>query len=129
MAESGGLAMVFTGRLPNSRLALAATEYAYAQGSGDDFHRAVFDKLYGEGQDVGSWEVLRAAASVAGLEAGELEKAVTSGEYTTVLESKLAEAAELGIKAVPTYVINGSHRIVGAQPYTVFKEAIAGLGP
>ncbi|MHB1325800.1 MAG: DsbA family oxidoreductase [Thermoleophilia bacterium] len=57
MADSGGLEMVFTGRILNSRLALEATEYAYAQSRGDEFHRAVFDKLYGEGRDIGSWEV------------------------------------------------------------------------
>jgi predicted DsbA family dithiol-disulfide isomerase len=128
MADSGGLKMVFTGRIRNSRLALEATEYAYTHGRGDEFHRAVFEKLYGQGQDIGSWEVLRAAAEVAGLEAAVLEKAVTSGEYSEVLEGKLVQAAQLGIKAVPTYVINGSYRIVGAHPYEVFQEAITGLG-
>jgi predicted DsbA family dithiol-disulfide isomerase len=128
MAESGGLKITFTGRIPNSRLALEATEYAYAQGRGDEFHRAVFDKLYGEGRDIGSWEVLRAAANESGLKAAELEKAITGGEYSAVLDKKLVQAADLGIKAVPTYVINGKYRIVGAQPFTVFEEAIAGLG-
>lgn len=125
MADSGGLKMVFSGRIRNSRLALEATEYAYVQGRGDEFHRAVFDQLYGEGRDIGSWDVLRDAARAAGLDAGELEKAITGGDYAQVLEKKLAAAAELGIKAVPTYVINGSHRIVGAHPYSVFEEAIA----
>ena len=129
MASGGGLKMVFTGRIPNSRLALEATEYAYTLGRGDEFHRAVFDQLYGEGRDIGSWEVLHAAAVIAGLDAIELEKAVTGGEYAKVLDGKLAEAAELGVKAVPTYIINRSYRIVGAHPYAVFEEAIAGLGP
>lgn len=128
MADSGGLKIVFTDRIRNSRLALESTEYAYAQGRGAEFHRAVFDQLYGEGRDIGSWEVLRVAAGVAGLDAGALEKAITSGEYAEVLDRKLLEASELGIKAVPTYVINGSHRIVGAHPYATFEEAIAGLG-
>ena len=91
MADSGGLKMVFTGRIRNSRLALEATEYAYAQGRGDEFHRAVFDQLYGEGRDIGSWEVLRDAAGAAGLDAGELEKAITGGAYAEVLEKKLAD--------------------------------------
>jgi len=128
MAGGGGLKMVFTGRIRNSRLALESTEYAYAQGRGNEFHRAVFDKLYGEGMDIGSWEVLLAAANDAGLDATRLEHAITGGEYSTVLDGKLAEAAKLGIKAVPTYVINGRYRIVGAHPYAVFAEAIAGLG-
>ena len=128
MAAGGGLKMVSTGRIPNSRLALEATEYAYAQGRGDEFHRAIFGKLYGEGRDIGSWEVLRSAASEAGLDAGELETAITGGEYSAILDRKLDRAVELAIKAVPTYVINDSYRIVGAQPYAVFEEAIAGLG-
>lgn len=127
MADSGGLKIVFTGRIRNSRLALEATEYAYAQGRGDEFHRAIFDQLYGEGRDIGSWEVLRTAAIAVGLDAAEMEKAIKSGEYGEILEKKLAVAHGLGIKAVPTYVINGSYRIVGAHPFTVFEEAIAGL--
>jgi len=128
MADSGGLKIVFSGRIRNSRLALEATEYAYEQGLGNEFHRAVFHQLYGEGRDIGSWDVLRYAARAAGLDAGELEKTTTGGTYAEVLEKKLVAVHELGIKAVPTYVINGSHRIVGAHAYSVFEEAIAGLG-
>ena len=127
MADSGGLKIVFTDRIRNSRLALEATEYAYELGRGDEFHRAVFDQLYGEGRDIGSWEVLRVAAGAAGLDAGEMEKAITSGEYTEVLEKKLTAAHDLGIKAVPTYIINGSYRIVGAHPYKEFVSAISSL--
>jgi len=123
MAESGGLKIVFTGRIPNSRTALEATEFAYARGRGAEFHREVFTQLYGEGRDIGSWEVLSDAAEKAGLDAGELEEALASGAFSAILESKLAKARELGIKAVPTYVINGTHRIVGAHPYAVFATA------
>ena len=129
MAGTGGLPMVFSGRIPNSRLALEATEYACAQGRGNEFHRAVFNKLYGEGLNIGSWEVLKTAAAEAGLDGDKMQAEVAGGGYAALLERKLAEAAALGIKAVPTCVINGSHHIVGAQPYEVFKEAIAALDP
>jgi len=127
MADVGGLKVVFSGRISNSRLALEATEYAYAHGRGEEFHRAVFQKLYAEGQHIGNWEVLREAAINAGLDAGEMESVVKSGEYAEVLEKKLAEAASLGVKAVPTFVINDSYRIVGAQPYEVFEQALAAI--
>lgn len=125
MAGSGGMKMAFSGRIPHSRRALEATEYAIEQGRGLEFHRAVFHRLYGEGLDIGSWEVLGAAAAEAGLDPDALRKAVESGRLTPVLDAKLARAAALGIKAVPTYIINDSYRIVGAQPYEVFQEAIA----
>lgn len=127
MAGTGGLEMVFSGRIPNSRRALEATEYACAHGKGGQFHHAVFQRLYGEGRDIGSWEVLREAAVEAGLDAEEMENAVTGGEYTAVLDAKLEKAAGLGIKAVPTFVINGNYRIVGAHPYEAFQKAIAAV--
>jgi len=127
MADTGGMKMVFSGRIPNSRLALEATEYAVAKGRGEEFHRAVFEKLYAEGRDIGDWKVLREAAEGAGLEADDLENAVSRGDFTGVLDVKLAEAIERGIKAVPTFIINGSYRIVGAQPYETFQKAIADI--
>jgi predicted DsbA family dithiol-disulfide isomerase len=128
MADSGDMELVFSGRIAHSRRALEATEYAGEQGRGDEFHRAVFQKLYGEGQDIGSWEILRAAARDAGLDADAMEEAVAGGRFSQALDIKLAQAAELGIKAVPTFIINDDYRIVGAQPYEVFQEAIARLG-
>lgn len=128
MADSGGMEMVFTGRLPHSRRALEATEYTRERGRGNGFHRAVFHQLYGLGRDIGSWEVLRDAAAEAGIDPDDMEQEVTSGRLGPVLDAKLTRAAELGIKAVPTYIINDSYRIVGAQPYDVFREAIASPG-
>lgn len=125
MADTGGLEMVFSGRIPNSRLALEATEFAYAHGRGGQFHRAVFQRLYGEGRDIGSWGVLREAAAEAGLDADEMEREVKGGEYAAVLDAKIEEAAGRGVKAVPTFIINGNYRIVGAQPYEAFEKAIA----
>jgi predicted DsbA family dithiol-disulfide isomerase len=127
MADTGGLELAFTGRIPHSRRALEATEYANEHGRGDDFHRAVFHRLYGEGRDIGAWEVLREAATEAGLDAVDMEGTVDGGRYAPVLDARLALATGLGIKAVPTFIFNDSHRIVGAQRYEVFQEAIARL--
>ena len=125
MAGSGGLEIVFSGKIPNSRTALEATEYACAKGRGDEFHKAVFDRLYCEGRDIGNWEVLGDAALAAGLDPDEMKRSVRRGDYSAVLDEKLEEAAARGIKAVPTFIINGRYRIVGAQTWDVFEQAIA----
>lgn len=124
LADSGGLPLVFPERMVHSRRALEATEYAVEHGSGGRFHRAVFHKLYGEGRDIGSWDVLRAASLDAALDPDAMEEAVESGKYTTALDRKLERAAELGIHAVPTFIINDRFRIVGAQPVETFQNAI-----
>ena len=127
MARANGMEMVSPVRIPNTRLAHEATEYAREQGKADDFHRIVFRKYYGEGQDIGQWEVLRAAAEEAGLNADEMEPLVTGRRYTTTVEDQVEEAFALGITGVPTYVLNDRYAIVGAQPYEVFEQALQRL--
>jgi predicted DsbA family dithiol-disulfide isomerase len=128
VAESGSLPMVFSGHIPNSRRALEATEYAWSQGKGEEFHRAVFARLYGEGKDISRWEVLREAAVAAGLDPDDLQQQTESGRFRQEVEAQAEAARELGIHAVPTYVINEKYRIVGAQPYDVFRQAIEQIG-
>ena len=58
MAQEMGREMVIPDRIPNSRRALEVSEYAREQGKHDEFHRVVFQKFYGEGQDMSNWAVL-----------------------------------------------------------------------
>lgn len=124
VAAEGGLAEVYPEHIPNSRRALEATEYAEQQGSGEEFHRAVFRKRYVEGLDISSWDVLRAAATEAGLDPDELQRETGGGRYRAIVEQKAEAAREMGIHAVPTYVINDEYRIVGVQPFETFRQAI-----
>lgn len=124
VADSGRLPLVFPERMVHSRRALEATEYAADHGKDEPFHRAVFSRLYGEGLDIGRWDVLSSAAVDAGLDPVGMEKAVASRKYAGILETKLERAAELGIHAVPTFIINDRYRIVGVQPVETFQETI-----
>jgi len=127
MAHATGLEMVTPSRIPNTRLAHEATEFARVHGKGEEFHRVVFRKFYGEGQDIGRWEVLRAAAEEIGLDAEAMQREVDSGTYRAAVENQVAEAYHLGITGVPTYILDDKYAIVGAQPYEVFQEAMARL--
>lgn len=127
MARANGMEMVSPSWIPNTRLAHEATEYAREQGKADDFHRIVFRKYYGEGQDIGRWEVLRAAAEEVGLDASVMECLVIDGRYTATVEDQVEEAFALGITGVPTYILNDRCAIVGAQSYEVFEQALQRL--
>jgi predicted DsbA family dithiol-disulfide isomerase len=127
MAQAAGLPMVMPDIIPNSRRALEATEYARELGKDQEFHRVVFRKFYGEGQDINQWDVLRAAAIEVGLDADEMQRETENGKYRQTLDSQIAEAYALWIEAVPTYVINDRYAIVGAQPYEVFEQVLTRL--
>jgi predicted DsbA family dithiol-disulfide isomerase len=127
MAQANGLPMVTSTWTPNPRLAHEVTEYAREHGLGEEFHRIVFRKFYGEGQDIGKWDVLRSAAQEVGLDPDDMQSTVQTGKYTPIVEEQLSEAYLLGVNSVPTYVLNDRYAIIGAQPYQVFEQAIARL--
>jgi predicted DsbA family dithiol-disulfide isomerase len=123
-AELDNLPYMAPGKMVYSRLALEATEYAREHGKLLSFHRAVFHKLYGDGQDIGSWEVLSDVARNVGLDADDMMRDVTSGAYSTVVDVQTAKAQRLGLDGVPAYILNDKHAVVGAQPYEVFQRLL-----
>lgn len=127
MARAAGMDMVFPTRIPNTRFAHEATEYARAHGKHLEFHRILFRLYYGEGKDIGSWQVLRAAAQESALDPEEMERDVQSGKYTAAVQEQIVQAQEMGISGVPTYILDDKYAIVGAQPYEVFERALARL--
>lgn len=124
IAESYHMPYVPTPRIYNTRLAHEATEYAREQGRADEFHRAVFHKVFAESGDVGQWNVLRSIAQEVGLNADEMQSTVESGKYTADVAEQVERAYRMGVSGVPTYVINDRYAIVGAQPYEVFKKTL-----
>lgn len=127
MANAYGMDFVHVMRLFNTRRAHEATEYAREQGKLDAFHRVVFNKVYGLGQDISTWDVLRAAATEIGLDADEMQRQVESGVYTAQVQAQVDRAHAIGVTGVPMYVLNNRYAIVGSQPYEVFKQTIAKL--
>ncbi len=59
-----------------------------------------------------------------GLDPEELKRSLVDGLYRTRIEEGMKEAARYGITAVPTFIINKIHRIVGAQPLESFRDKL-----
>jgi predicted DsbA family dithiol-disulfide isomerase len=124
MAREAGLEMNMPDLVPNSRRALEAAEYAREQGKHQVFHRVVFRKLYGEGQDINSWDVLRAAAEEAGLDPDLMQQKTEQCTYQATVDRQIGEAWALGITGVPAFVFDERYVLMGAQPYDVFQQAM-----
>jgi predicted DsbA family dithiol-disulfide isomerase len=125
MASLHNMEFVSPARIYNTRIAHEATEYAREHGKEIEFHRVVFQKVYGQGLDISSWDILRSAAEEVGLDAADMQAVVDSGKYTAEVAAQVRQAQEIGVTGVPTYVINDRYAIVGAQPYEAFKNALA----
>ncbi|KUO95325.1 hypothetical protein ATW55_04380 [Ferroacidibacillus organovorans] len=110
--------------LSNSRLALMASEYARDQGVFHDFHRRIFDAYFRACEDIGNMEVLLHIADQCGLMQNELQAALLDLRYMPRLEQALREGEQYGVTGTPTFIINDTYKVVGAQPFEVFRNAL-----
>lgn len=111
--------------LSNSRPALEASEYARDKGRYESFHERVFRAYFTDLLDIGDINVLRSLAEDEGLNAAELMQCLDDRLYTNRIEETMQEAARYGINAVPSFIINGTEKIVGAQPVSSFKKLLS----
>jgi predicted DsbA family dithiol-disulfide isomerase len=110
--------------MPNTRLALEASEYARDHGNFHDFHEKVFRAYFTENRNIGNMDVLMELAASAGLNTAELSEALADGRYLPRLEQALMEGSRYGITGTPTFIVNNRYKIVGAQPLENFRNAL-----
>lgn len=106
----------------NSHLALEAAAFAAEQGDPAPFHRAMFKAYFEDLADIGQIDVVVRVGEEAGLPAAELRAGLASGHYRAEVDEGIRWAQELGVSAVPTFVIDGKYGIVGAQEGEVFEN-------
>lgn len=126
-AKALGLTINHREHVPNSRRAHECTEYARAHGKLELFHHSVLERYWSRGEDLHDWAVLRAAASDAGLDGAEMEREVTALRWAQATTDGIAAAAQLGIQAVPTFIVGNKFVIQGAQDARVFRQAFERL--
>ncbi len=114
--------------LSNSRLALEASEYARDMGKYESFHETIFRFYFTEAQDIGSMDVIKSVAIECGLDTEDMVKAISEKRYRSVLDEAHREGSKINLTGVPTFIINGKHKLVGAQPLEVFKELFSKVG-
>jgi predicted DsbA family dithiol-disulfide isomerase len=110
--------------LSNSRMALEASEYARDAGCFDSFHDHIFRAYFTETRDIGDLDVLLELAQEEDLDRADLRVALQEGRYTSRLNEARREGRQLGINAVPTFIINGKFKIVGAQSLDFFRDRL-----
>lgn len=127
-ARALGLTLVERAHIPNSRRAHECTEFARAHGRLDAFHAQVLERYWSKGDDLHEWPVLEAAAVAAGLDAAAMRREVAAGQWREVTQAALDEATDVGVQAVPTFLVADRFVIQGAQSADVFRQAFARLG-
>ncbi|MBA2252048.1 MAG: DsbA family oxidoreductase [Nitrospirales bacterium] len=121
---------------PRSRRALELAEFARARGRFDDVHRGLFKAFFEDGRDIDDLETLIMIGTAAGLDGEAMRSTLEQGIYRERVIQDEREAADLGIRAVPTMVVSRVNRplqeaevMSGAQPYEVVRAAVERAKP
>ncbi|KPN20577.1 polyketide synthase [Xanthomonas sp. Mitacek01] len=106
--------------LPAHRLmALAA-----GKGAVDAVGEALFHAHFAEGRNVADVEVLVEAGVAGGLDADRVRRFLASDAGEAEVQDRVAQARAMGIRAVPTFVIDGRLAVQGAQPPEAIADAL-----
>ncbi len=107
----------------NSRLAQELGKWAEDQGRGDPFHHAVFLAYFQRGDNIARQSVLLQICSTVGLDPAAAQVVLDQRSYRDAVDQDWQRSRELGITAVPTFVLN-DQRLVGAQSYAALEEMV-----
>ena len=120
-----GIAFSDLYRIPNSHMALEASEFAKEHGKFHEFHEALFYANFVELKDIGNIEVLLEIAQQCDLSPHHLKEVLDNGQYNSRLLEYSSHARKLRISATPTFIINDTEIISGAQPLEVFRRILS----
>jgi predicted DsbA family dithiol-disulfide isomerase len=97
---------------------------AAKHGLGDAAEESLFRAYFTEGKDVSDREVLVQLGTAIGLDAEEVRTTLSGNSYAREVQQDIAEAAALGARGVPFFVIDRKYAVSGAQPEEVFLNAL-----
>ncbi|MDB4877036.1 MAG: DsbA family oxidoreductase [Gemmatimonadetes bacterium] len=85
---------------------------------------ALFDAYFTKGLNVADLDVLSDLAASVGIDRERASAYLDSTEGVLEFQTDLAEAANLGVSSVPTFVFDGQYAVEGAQSTSTFAQVL-----
>jgi predicted DsbA family dithiol-disulfide isomerase len=114
-------------KTPNTFDAHRLIWQAGQEGVQDAVVEGLFRAFFTQGRDIGDRSALVDIGVKAGLDRASLEAFLTSDEGVKDVRAEEAKAREIGVDAVPYFIIGGKIAVPGAQSPDVFLEAFRSL--
>jgi predicted DsbA family dithiol-disulfide isomerase len=125
LADSLGLPFAERRMTYNSRLAQELGKWAETQEMGDEFHHAMFQAYFVEGQNIAKEAVLVDVIEALNMNIDKAREVIRKRSFQSQVDSDWQRAYALGVTAVPTFVKDGE-MLVGAQPYDALERFAIG---
>jgi predicted DsbA family dithiol-disulfide isomerase len=110
-------------RTPNSVDSHRLIQFADATGVAGPVAEAVFSAYFVEGLDIGDRDVLVAIGVDHGLDAGSLDRYLSSSDDVSRIRLDNAAYHRLGINGVPAFIFGDAFVVSGAQEATILARA------
>jgi len=91
---------------------------------GNEAEERLFKAYFTDGEDIGNFTTLLRLGIEIGLDSEEVTRMLSGNEFAAQVRNDGREAADLGAKGVPFFVVNQRYAISGAQGSKVFLEML-----
>lgn len=112
-----------TTRYTNTFDALRLTKFAQDKRH-DEIIIKLFDAYFTKNLELSDHAVLKKIAVECGLDSAKVDEVLSGERYSKEVRDDEREATQLGIHAVPYFVVGGKYGLSGAQPSELLKRAI-----
>lgn len=112
------------GRIYNTFDAHRLLHWAELEGRQVELKRALFEAYFTDGRNPSDHEVLIDVAARVGLDAQQAREILASDRYVADVRQREQLFGQLGIRAVPSVIVNDKYLIQGGQPVAVFEQAL-----
>lgn len=85
----------------------------------------LFKAYFVDGRDISDHEVLADVADAAEMDATLVRRLLATDEDTAEIRARDAHSREMGISAVPTFIVANQHAVPGAQPPETWRNVIS----
>lgn len=111
-------------RVPPTLDAFRLLHWAGIEGAQTRVMSGLMRAYWREGRNIADPTVLAAVGQGAGMDPAMILRLLASSSDREEVLSREAHARERGIRAVPTFIIGGSHVLPGAQPAELWRQVI-----
>jgi predicted DsbA family dithiol-disulfide isomerase len=97
---------------------------AKQKGLGDEAEEALFKAYFTDGKNTADHHTLAQLGESIGLNADEIKQVLATDKFAADVNFDIAEAQQLGINAVPFFVLDRKYGVSGAQAVPVFLQTL-----
>lgn len=111
-------------RTPNTLDAHRLIRWSHTIERQHDMAERLFMAYWAEGLDVGDRDVLARCAGEVGINAQQIAELLASNQDVEETKAEIEHASTIGVTGVPTFILDQSYALVGAQSPAVLADAI-----